>query len=288
VAGALLLDCGADRIAHAIALASSFAGGHQQNLQGEGMAKALHPGHAAEAGLLAALAAAAGVTGSLDSLHAPSGFAAATSDSTGNWSAAFEGVAAWTPITRITVKNHGCCGHIFPALDGLRRVRVDEGIDPQEIASISVAGYAATKRMCDRPRIVTAQEARFSVQYCLSADMLLGAVRLDAFTPAALARPDIHALMGQITVEEDAEIAAAYPRRRMARLTIRLEDGRTIEHFQQTRKGDPEDPLSDAELLAKYAELTAGCLAPETADGLRDLILLGDDLPGAVPLLLRS
>jgi 2-methylcitrate dehydratase PrpD len=285
VAGALLLDCGADRIAHAIALASSFAGGHQQNLQGKGMAKALHPGHAAEAGLLAALAARAGITGALDSLHASSGFVAATSDSTGNWAAAFEGIGEWTPITRMTVKNHGCCGHIFPALDGLRLLREREGIRPGDVASIRVAGYGATKRMCDRPSVGTAQEARFSVQYCLAADMILGAVRLDAFTPAALARVDIQALMPRITVTEDAEIAAAYPRRRMARLTIALNDGRVIEHFQQTRKGDPEDPLTDAELVAKFAELTSGCLAPEAAAALRNLILSGDRVPGEVPLI---
>ncbi|QXC49351.1 hypothetical protein KHC17_04535 [Agrobacterium salinitolerans] len=51
------------------------------------MAKALHPGHAADAGLMAALAAAAGVTGSLESLHADKGFAAATSETSGDWGA---------------------------------------------------------------------------------------------------------------------------------------------------------------------------------------------------------
>lgn len=54
VAGAMLLDCDEAAIGHAIGLASSFAGGHQQNLQGECLAKAKHPGHAADAGLLAA------------------------------------------------------------------------------------------------------------------------------------------------------------------------------------------------------------------------------------------
>jgi 2-methylcitrate dehydratase PrpD len=90
--------------------------------------------------------------------------------------------------------------------------------------------------------------------------------------------------MPKITVSEDPEIAAAYPRRRMARITVRLRDGREIGHFQTTRKGDPEDPLSDAELLAKYGELTAGRVPPDTAAALRDLILRGDGVPGEVPL----
>lgn len=285
VAAALLLDCDAGRIAHAIALATSFAGGHQQNLQGQGMAKALHPGHAAEAGLLAGLAAAGGVTGSLDSLHAPQGYAAATSASTGDWAAALEGLGEWTPIARMTIKNHGCCGHIFPALDGLRTLRAREGVPPEDIAAIEVAGYGATKRMCDRAIVGTAQEARFSLQYCLAADMILGAVRLDAFTPEALARPEIRALMPMITVTEEPELAAAYPRRRMARIVLRLKDGRAFEHFQQTRKGDPEDPLTDAELVAKYRELTLGRVSPEAAATLQDLLLRGDGLPGEIRLV---
>lgn len=57
VAASLLLDADAKEIAQAIAIATSFAAGHQQNLQGEGTVKALHAGHAAEAGILAAYAA---------------------------------------------------------------------------------------------------------------------------------------------------------------------------------------------------------------------------------------
>jgi 2-methylcitrate dehydratase PrpD len=284
VASAMLLDCNMGEIAHAIALASSFAGGHQQNLQGESMAKALHPGHAAEAGMLAALAAARGVTGSLDSLHGSKGFAAATSASTGNWDAALAGVGEWTPITQITIKNHGCCGHIFPAIDGLEVMRAAHAFDISDIVTINVAGYGATRSMCDRPEARTAQDARFSVQYCLAAKLVLGTVRLNAFKPEALEHPEIRALMPKISVAEDLDLTAAYPRQRMARLTVTLTDGRALCHFQTVRRGDPEDPLSDAEVAAKYDELTAAVLAPQTASRLRYQVLHGADLPGRVPL----
>jgi 2-methylcitrate dehydratase PrpD len=284
VASAVLLGCGVDEIAHAIALASSFAGGHQQNLQGEGMAKALHPGHAAEAGMLAAFAAARGVTGALDSLHGPKGFAAATSDSIGDWNAALAGIGAWTPITRITIKNHGCCGHIFPALDGLEAMQAAHGFGVNDIVAIKVAGYGATRSMCDRPNARTAQEARFSVQYCMAAKLVLGTVRLNAFSPEALVHPEIRGLMPTISVTDDPDLTAAYPRRRMARLSVTLTDGRALSHFQRVRRGDPEDPLSDAELVAKYDELAATVLAPGTANGLRHQVLRGIDVPGRVPL----
>jgi len=70
------------------------------------MSKPMHAGHAADAGTLAALAAAAGVTGALDVLHGPAGFAAATSDSTGQWDRALDGLDGWFAIEFITIKNH--------------------------------------------------------------------------------------------------------------------------------------------------------------------------------------
>jgi 2-methylcitrate dehydratase PrpD len=285
VATAMILGCDADQIAHAIALSSSFCGGHQQNLQGEGMAKALHPGHAADAGILAGFAAARGITAALDSLHADKGFAAATSASCGDWETALEGIGDWTPITRMTVKNHGCCGHIFPALDGLKLIQEKEGFAPDDIDSIHVQGYSATEQMCNRPAPRSAQEARFSLQYCIAVQLLLGGVRLAAFEPDALARPDIRALMHRVTVSEDAELASAYPKKRMARLLIQLKDGRHITHFQATRKGDPEDPLSDQELIAKYDELVGSVLPHEQLHALRQTILHGSELPGlATPI----
>ncbi|EKE67251.1 MmgE/PrpD family protein [Celeribacter baekdonensis] len=279
---AMLLGCDRDGIANAIAIAASFAGGVQQNLQGESMVKAMHPGHAADAGILAAYAAASGATGAWSSLDGPKGYAAATSTGTGNWGAAFDGAGEWTPITRMTVKIHGCCGHIFPALDALATLRAEHGFDPQDIAAIRIEGYGPTKDICDRPDPQVAQEARFSAQYCLAAQMVLGGVRLAAFTPEALINPDIRAIMPCITVERAEDLAAEYPRKRMARLHVTLKDGRSWMHFQPSRRGDPDNPISRADLQAKYEELAGPVLPEAELERLRKTIFDGADLPDAV------
>jgi 2-methylcitrate dehydratase PrpD len=279
-AGAMLLGCDRHGIANAIAIASSFAGGHQQNLQGQSMVKAMHPGHAADAGLLAAFAAAAGATGASDSLDGPKGYAVATTSSgNGNWAAALEGAGDWTPITRMTVKIHGCCGHIFAALDALETLQGEHGFGPDDIAKIHVEGYGPTKDICDRPSPTIAQEARFSLQYCLAAQMILGGVRLAAFEQEALTNPEIRAIMPRITVARAEDLAAAYPRQRMARLHLTLTDGRSFSHFQPTRRGDPERPIQREELIAKYEELAGPVLTPDALTALRLTILDGQSLP---------
>lgn len=282
VSAAMLLGCNARQIAHAIGLASSFAGGHQQNLLGDGMAKALHPGHAAEAGILAAMAASKGITASLSSLHADAGFAAATSLSTGDWHQAFEGDGDWLAIQRMTVKNHGCCGHIFPALDGLTLIIGEYGLKPDDIDSIQVHGYGATKSMCDRPHPESAQEARFSLQYCIACLLLTGKVRLDAFNKETLSRQDVRDYMQKVSLEQDEMIASEYPKKRMAKIIVTLNDGQTLEHFQKTRKGDPENPLTAEELEEKYDELATPFVQQESAMELKNCILYGDQIPGFI------
>ncbi len=69
----------------------------------------------------------------------------------------------------MTVKAHGCCGHIFPALDAIGLMRDAHGFGPADIERIAVFGYRATQTMCNRPDPVSAQDGRFSLQYCLAA-----------------------------------------------------------------------------------------------------------------------
>ncbi|HEV7264801.1 MAG TPA: MmgE/PrpD family protein [Falsiroseomonas sp.] len=278
----VLLGSDAARTAHGLATAATMAGGLQQAFRGAGMSKPLHAGHAAEAGALAALAAHAGVTGALDVLDGPVGFAAATSEDTGKWDKALAGLGETHAIASITVKNHGCCGHIFPALDGLTALREAHGFGPDDIEAIHVGGYGPTKQICDRPVAETEQEARFSAQYCVSALLVLGGVRIAAFAPDRLRDPAILALMPRVSVSLDPELADAYPRRRAAKLRVTLRDGRVLEHYQPTRKGDPDMPLSDAELSAKFLELAGPAIGEATARNLLDALWQGESLPGAI------
>ena len=272
---AVVLGCNADRIAHAIALATTMTGGLQQAFRGEGMSKPLHPGHAAEAGALAAMSAAAGMTGALDVLHGAVGFAAATSDSTGHWTTP-EGPAL---ISAITFKNHGCCGHIFPALDALAMLRAAHGFGPDDIAAIHIGGYGPTKDVCDRPDALTEQECRFSAQYCMGAMLVLGGVRLAAFAPERLIDPAIRAVMPRVTVSLDPALADSYPRQRAANLVVTLTDGTMLRHHQPTRKGDPDLPLSDAELSDKFIELAGPILGHAAALARLDALWRSGELP---------
>ncbi|HEX9192180.1 MAG TPA: MmgE/PrpD family protein, partial [Burkholderiales bacterium] len=72
-------------------------------------------------------------------------------------------------------------------------------------------------------------------------------------------------LMRRVELAVDPGLDAAFPAQRAARVAIESRDGRRGEHLQPTRKGDPDMPLSDAELEHKYLELASPVLGEERA-----------------------
>jgi 2-methylcitrate dehydratase PrpD len=263
-AAAELLQLDAKRFAHALATATTFSAGLQQAFRMDSMSKPLHAGHAAEAGLTAALAAREGVTGSLDVIDGEAGFGKAMGDDP-DWAKALADLGAQFNICRMTFKNHSCCGHTFAAIDGALALQSRMKVAARDIERVRVGSYRAAKEVSGYETPATPAEARFSLKYVVASALVHGSVRLAAFEPARLRDPDTRSLMERITVAIDPELDAAFPRQRAARVAIRARDGREEGYLQPTRIGDPEAPLSDAQLEAKYLELAGPVLGEQKA-----------------------
>lgn len=252
---ATILGCTLEQFMHALGTVGTFASGLQQAFRSQAMTKPLHGGHAADVGAFAAMAAAKGVTGALDILEGEVGFGAAMS-SEPDWSKATRGLGEDYHIVHMTFKNHGCCGHTFPSIDGALVLKERHGIRYQDIRKIRLATYKAGLDIIDNATPEGDYQAKFSLQYVVAHALVHGSVRLNAFLPDRLNDGEVRALMQKIECVADAELSKGYPTQRAAQLEIEMVDGRRYTHFQPTRKGDPEMPLSDDELDDKFMELT--------------------------------
>jgi 2-methylcitrate dehydratase PrpD len=251
------------RFAHALATVATFSAGLQQAFRMDSMSKPLHAGHAAEAGVTAALAAREGVTGSLDIMEGDAGYGRAMGDNP-DWAKALATLGKVFHITRMTFKNHACCGHTFAAIDGALALKQKLNISASEIARVEVATYRAGVEVAhyDNPR--TPAEARFSLKYVVATALTHGSVRLSAFEEKRLRDETTRALMKRVEVSLDPELDAAFPAQRAARVAIQAH-GRREEHLQPTRTGDPDAPLTDSQLEDKYLELAAPVVGEKTA-----------------------
>jgi 2-methylcitrate dehydratase PrpD len=91
-----------------------------------------------------------------------------------------------------------------------------------------------------------------------------GRVGLDEITEPALGDERVRRLVGAMSLREDAALTSRFPAERWARVRIVLADGRTLVSEARTR-GDPDTPLDDAEIAAKYHALADPVLGGERA-----------------------
>ena len=71
----------------------------------------------------------------------------------------------------------------------------------------------------------------------------------------------------------DEEAEQKFPNARSANVTLHLIDDQRLSIHRPTRKGDPDDPMSEAELKAKFHALASPVIGTDAAAALANSIL---------------
>lgn len=268
VASVLGLD--PEATADALGTAGSTTGGLWQVRHEDAPTKSIHNAESARRGHVAAFLARAGIRGPRRILEGPQGLFAATAPEA-DAAALLAPGPTWL-IAETSIKPWPACRHAHPAIDALRLAlgRSDSGA----VDRVRITTYAEALRFCDRPEPRTPAEARFSLQHAAAVVLLRGAPGLDDFTPSAIADPMVVSLREHVDVAEDPRATARFPAHFGATVTLQLADGREVGSTVTDAWGDPEWPLTPAEIRAKALRLVAaGGLEPEQAEALADATL---------------
>jgi 2-methylcitrate dehydratase PrpD len=270
-----LVELDRPRLAHALALAATTTGGLQQTFRSDAGGKPLHAGAAAQAGVVAAIAARGGVTGAADVMEGPAGLAAATGTTT-EW--AFSRSVGDRPlvIEQITVKPYPCCGHTFAAIDAALELRA-HGTDPVDVEQIVVSTYATAVTTAGIAAPGTDAERRFSLAHLVSAALVLGPDAM--FSEAAASDRLVQRLVPRVRLTVDEVLDRRFPARRGARVQVVLGDGRRSTAEMPDRSGSPERPLSAEQLADKFVTTTAPVLGEGARAALDALLALPLDAP---------
>jgi 2-methylcitrate dehydratase PrpD len=81
---------------------------------------------------------------------------------------------------------------------------------------------------------------------------------------------------------------ADFPTHRAAVVEIEMHGGQTYRYFARTRKGDPDDPLTDEELTAKYRELVTPMIGDRSSAHLLDTLWKLDQFDDVAKLEVSS
>jgi 2-methylcitrate dehydratase PrpD len=256
-------DIGEERLCWALSHAASVAGGLWHMRHRNVKTKQWHIVHAAKTGQDAVHCAVAGLSGSADILEGPQGLYAAMTPKpmvfTDHWR-----------IEEVSFKPWAACRHAHPAIDCALELRAGGKL----IAPFVLETYADALTFCDKPNPKTEAEAKFSLQHAI-------AVIADGrnATPADFTLEAIAALAplrAQVKVSKAPDITARYPAHFGARLNgFELVDCR----------GDPERPVTEADIVAKMHMAEWGGLPSSEADRAAELALHGDDARAILAML---
>ena len=127
-----------------------------------------------------------------------------------------------------------------------------------------------------RPK--TRETADHSLPYCTAVALTDGDVTLDSFSDARLRDEKLLALVAKIKIHRDKTLTARYPRGIPNRLEAALADGRRLVAENEFPRGHDQNPMTDAEVEAKFQRMAAGPLDTATARRILDLCWKFDEL----------
>jgi 2-methylcitrate dehydratase PrpD len=259
-----LLHLTPEQMLHALGSAGTQAAGLWEFNADGAMSKHLHPGKAAMNGILAADLAKAGFTGATHILEGDRGFFQAMSSSH-DPTRITDALGTNWKILENCYKLHSCCAHTHTAID-----LVGQAFSlPARFSgprSILVETYGPGYEIVKDPNPQTPFQAKFSLAYCVAAALLDGRVTLAQFTPQRLADPAIRDLLTRIQVTVADDLTAKYPQAWPARMTITSENGEVFRETADYPRGNPENPVSTAELEAKFRSLVEPIRGAEAAE----------------------
>lgn len=252
---ARLLRLDADGMQHALGSAGTMAAGLWEFLRDAADSKQLHTAKAAADGLMAAYIARDGFTGARRIFEGAQGMAAGMS-SDADPRALTDGLGARWALAETSFKFHASCRHTHPAADALLALMQANRIKAEDIASVTThvhQGALDVLGPVTDPQ--TIHQSKFSMGFVLAMAALHGQAGLTDFTDEALRDAKARAFHDKVTMVLDPEIDRAYPKRWMGRVTVKMGDGRTLEHKIASPKGDPDNTLSRSELEGKALRL---------------------------------
>jgi 2-methylcitrate dehydratase PrpD len=249
-----LLKLTPEQMLHAFGSAGTQAAGLWEFLRDAADSKQLHTANAAAGGLMAAYLASEGFTGARKILEGAQGMAAGMS-SDADPAKLVDGLGQRWALPETSFKFHASCRHTHPAADALLQVVAAHGLRPEQIASVTARVHqGAIDVLGPVVNPQTVHQAKFSMGTVLGLIAEFHNAGLKEFD-GFYNDPRIAAFRAKVEMVLDQEVDQAYPARWIGKVTVRTNDGRTLEGRVDEPKGDPGNTLSREELEQKALRL---------------------------------
>ncbi len=274
-ASAKLMKLDVAKTAHAIGIAGVCNVALRQTRSGElSMWKGCAFANAARNGVFAATLAADGMTGPSPIFEGDLGFfkLVAREAFTPTPFGAESGNNDGFMINKTYIKYWPAEYHSQSAIDAAIQLRAQLSGDVSQIARIDIHTFEASYNIIGKypeawaPR--TRETADHSLPYCTAAALYDGDVTLSTFDEAHFTNPALVGFTGKVQVNHDAALDPRYPNGIPNRITLTLNDGRTYANEVEFPRGHAGNPMTDAEVEAKFRGTVESKYGKKQADAI--------------------
>jgi 2-methylcitrate dehydratase len=161
-------------------------------------------------------------------------------------------------------------------------------LKPDQVAKVQIRSLARAADILSDPSKYdprTKETADHSLPFVIAAAIADRQVTPVQFEMKKIMDPTIRAQLKKVEVVADPEIEKVFPALQRVIVNLTTTDGRTFTKRLDYPKGDPRNPLSDAEVEEKFAALAEGVLSKRAQGKLKDAIWSLDKLASVSKLM---
>jgi 2-methylcitrate dehydratase PrpD len=269
-----LMGLPTDTVRMALGIAASMAGGSRQNFGT--MTQALHGGLPARSGLVAADLAARGFTADPNILESRMGFFAIFGPDNRKVEAVTAGLGREWALQRpvLAMKLYPCGFPLHRPIEGTIELAVEHDIGPEAVEEVRCDVHYLVPETVFHHDPQTGLEGKTSIAYCVARSLLDRRIGLAQFTDEKVRDPAARRLMARVRVEVPPELSAEAARGRItaiaapATVTITLRDGTVLSKVVKYYRGDPNRPLTEADVADKFRDCASTVLDAERTETL--------------------
>jgi 2-methylcitrate dehydratase PrpD len=269
-AAASVLDLSAEATTHAFGIVASGSSALKKNFGS--MTKPLHPGHAAQTGLRAAMLADEGFTADEAILDGEMGYGTVMSpDGSYDPSVIEEGGETWGVLDNgFKPYPSGVISHA--AMEAMRRLVAEHDLTPETVERVTVTLDEAASEMLIHAQPENELQAKFSIEFCLAAVLREGDAGVREFTDEYVTAPETRAVIECVDRDFEPDLFGGEFAGYGARVVVTTTDGETHTTEERRAPGSPTNPLPEARWEAKFDDCVAPVLDETARATLRDAI----------------
>jgi 2-methylcitrate dehydratase PrpD len=258
-----MLGLDRDGLANALGIVYSQTSGNAQGLLEGRLVKRMQPGFAAQAGVMSAFLAKAGITGSHHFLQGEHGFYRLYERDEYDPGPVVDGLGDHYTILDLSLKPYPCCRMTHASIDASLQLRDRVGEPISKVEEIAVTVSKMVTEMVGKPFVIGTDpqvDAQFSIPYTVSTALIRGDVFLEDFLTDRIRESSAKLLSERVKVEIDPALAEKDIIH--STVTVTMKNGQVHKAVVRAPLGNPANPLNMAQCQKKFAK----CLAYSNID----------------------